>query len=254
MSLNFGPLNREGGWKRLNVAITRAREEMMIFTSIRPEKAGLSGSLSTGVRMLDAFLRYAAGQARQESAEQEGPQTAAAGAEAAAIAAASAVSVDAAATASVSAAVPEAGAAAESEASAAVAEIGAAAESAAADIESLRLSMAGSWLRRNDHGVSGIALEIKEALQKQGLKAVCGIGRSSFRVDLGITDPARPDRYKLGILLDAEHLESDRTFSDLEIGRKKVLEGLGWKLVSVRAIDWYDSPEKVLSQITEMLL
>ena len=114
--------------------------------------------------------------------------------------------------------------------------------------------MAGSWLRRNDHGVSGIALEIKEALQKQGLKAVCGIGRSSFRVDLGITDPAWPDRYKLGILLDAEHLESDRTFSDLEIGRKKVLEGLGWKLVSVRAIDWYDSPEKVLSQITEMLL
>ena len=203
MSLNFGPLNREGGWKRLNVAITRAREEMLIFTSIRPEKAGLSGSLSTGVRMLDAFLRYAAGQARQETADHEDPQTAAA---------------------------------------------------AAADLDSLRLSMAGNWLRRNDRGVSGIALEIKEALQKQGLKAVCGIGRSSFRVDLGITDPAQPERYKLGILLDAEHLESDRTFSDLEIGRKKVLEGLGWKLVSVRAIDWYDSPEKVLSQITEMLL
>ena len=175
---------------------------MLIFTSIRPEKAGLSGSLSTGVRMLDAFLRYAAGQARQETADHESPETA----------------------------------------------------EAAADLGSLRLSMAGNWLRRNDRGVSGIALEIKEALQKQGLKAVCGIGRSSFRVDLGITDPAQPERYKLGILLDAEHLESDRTFSDLEIGRKKVLEGLGWKLVSVRAIDWYDSPEKVLSQITEMLL
>lgn len=259
MSLNFGPLNREGGWKRLNVAITRAREEMMIFTSIRPEKAGLSGSLSTGVRMLDAFLRYAAGQSRQENQEQEGPQTAAAGAAGAeaAAAAASEVPADAAAAAAVSGTAAEAEASAVSgtaAASAAAPAAGTAAGSAAADIESLRLSTAAAWLRRNDHGAGGIAMEIKEALQKQGLKAVCGIGRSSFRVDLGITDPAQPDRYKLGILLDAEHLESDRTFSDLEIGRKKVLEGLGWKLVSVRTIDWYDSPEKVLSQITEMLL
>ena len=257
MSLNFGPLNREGGWKRLNVAITRAREEMMIFTSIQPEKAGLSGSLSTGVRMLDAFLRYAAGQARQESAEQEGPQTAAAGAAGAEAEAAEAGAEAATAAAGASATVAAAGTSASAPAAGAAAQADASAVSgtaASADLGSLRLSTAGTWLRRNDHGVSGIALEIKEALQKQGLKAVCGIGRSSFRVDLGITDPARPDRYKLGILLDAEHLESDRTFSDLEIGRKKVLEGLGWKLVSVRAIDWYDSPEKVLSQITEMLL
>jgi len=31
MSMNFGPLNRTGGWRRLNVAVTRARQEMLIF-------------------------------------------------------------------------------------------------------------------------------------------------------------------------------------------------------------------------------
>ena len=30
MSMNFGPLNRDGGWRRLNVAITRARREMVL--------------------------------------------------------------------------------------------------------------------------------------------------------------------------------------------------------------------------------
>ncbi len=29
--MNFGPLNREGGWRRLNVAVSRARQEMTVF-------------------------------------------------------------------------------------------------------------------------------------------------------------------------------------------------------------------------------
>ena len=36
MSMNFGPLNRQGGWRRLNVALTRARQEMIVFTSFDP--------------------------------------------------------------------------------------------------------------------------------------------------------------------------------------------------------------------------
>ncbi|CAJ0855949.1 17301_t:CDS:10 [Entrophospora sp. SA101] len=35
--LNFGPLNNEGGEKRLNVAISRAREKMIIVTSLLPD-------------------------------------------------------------------------------------------------------------------------------------------------------------------------------------------------------------------------
>lgn len=35
LSMNFGPLNRQGGERRLNVAITRAREEVLVVSSIR---------------------------------------------------------------------------------------------------------------------------------------------------------------------------------------------------------------------------
>ena len=31
VSMNFGPLNREGGWRRLNVAVSRARYEMIVY-------------------------------------------------------------------------------------------------------------------------------------------------------------------------------------------------------------------------------
>lgn len=30
LSLNFGPINQQGGYKRLNVAVTRARSEMIV--------------------------------------------------------------------------------------------------------------------------------------------------------------------------------------------------------------------------------
>lgn len=60
VTLNFGPLNREGGWRRLNVAISRARKHMLIFSTLRPEQIDLSRTLSDGVAGLRGFLEYAA--------------------------------------------------------------------------------------------------------------------------------------------------------------------------------------------------
>ena len=37
LTQNFGPLNREKGWRRLNVAITRARMRLELVASIRPD-------------------------------------------------------------------------------------------------------------------------------------------------------------------------------------------------------------------------
>lgn len=60
VSMNFGPLNREGGWKRLNVAVSRARQEMIVFSSMTPEMIDLNRIKSKGVEGLRAFLEYAA--------------------------------------------------------------------------------------------------------------------------------------------------------------------------------------------------
>jgi hypothetical protein len=59
LTLNFGPLNREGGWRRLNVAVSRARYEMAVFTNIRPEMIDPSRTTAQGVADLKSFLEYA---------------------------------------------------------------------------------------------------------------------------------------------------------------------------------------------------
>ncbi len=59
VGMNFGPLNRDGGWRRLNVAVSRARQEMMIFSTLQPEQIDLDRCSSEGVAGLRAFLEYA---------------------------------------------------------------------------------------------------------------------------------------------------------------------------------------------------
>ncbi|MEM9379498.1 MAG: DUF4011 domain-containing protein [Planctomycetota bacterium] len=63
ISMNFGPLNRDGGERRLNVAITRAREEVVVFSSIRWDQIDLARTSARAVGDLRAFLRHAEGRA-----------------------------------------------------------------------------------------------------------------------------------------------------------------------------------------------
>ncbi len=59
ISLNFGPLNQVGGWRRLNVAVSRAREEMIVFSSMTSAMINLAKTNSKGVAGLKAFLEFA---------------------------------------------------------------------------------------------------------------------------------------------------------------------------------------------------
>lgn len=59
VSINFGPLNRDGGERRLNVAITRARSEVRVYSTLKAEQIDLSRSRAQGVRDLKCFLDYA---------------------------------------------------------------------------------------------------------------------------------------------------------------------------------------------------
>ncbi len=59
VSMNFGPLNRDGGWRRLNVAITRARKEMQVFATITPDMIDLNRTNADGVEGLKGFLEFA---------------------------------------------------------------------------------------------------------------------------------------------------------------------------------------------------
>ena len=59
LTMNFGALNGDGGERRLNVAVTRARAEMHIFASVFSEQIDLTRARGRGVRDLKAFLDYA---------------------------------------------------------------------------------------------------------------------------------------------------------------------------------------------------
>jgi len=69
MTYNFGPLNREGGERRLNVAVTRAREKVVVVSSITyrdipPDKAH-------GVKYLREYLMFAENPMEKQPADSE---------------------------------------------------------------------------------------------------------------------------------------------------------------------------------------
>lgn len=59
VSMNFGPLNRTGGERRLNVAVSRARYEMIIYSTLRSDMIDLNKTSAIGVAGLKRFLEYA---------------------------------------------------------------------------------------------------------------------------------------------------------------------------------------------------
>jgi very-short-patch-repair endonuclease len=73
VTMNFGPLNQSGGERRLNVAVTRAREALIVFGSLRPEHIDLARTSATGVAHLKQFLTFAEHGARAFATASTGP-------------------------------------------------------------------------------------------------------------------------------------------------------------------------------------
>ena len=57
--MNFGSLNQQGGENRLNVAITRAREQIYIVSSILPHQMQVEQAANSGPKLLKKYLEYA---------------------------------------------------------------------------------------------------------------------------------------------------------------------------------------------------
>ena len=59
MNMQFGSLNAAGGENRLNVAVTRAREQIYVVTSILPRQLEVAHTKNDGPKLLKAYLEYA---------------------------------------------------------------------------------------------------------------------------------------------------------------------------------------------------
>jgi len=59
LSMNFGPLNRSGGYRRLNVVITRAKFNIKLVSSIQSADILLDNTENEGVKLLRSYLDFA---------------------------------------------------------------------------------------------------------------------------------------------------------------------------------------------------
>src|SRR5207248_6808036 len=59
VAMRFGPLNLQGGERRLNVAVTRAKERVLVVSSITAADVDLSRTQAEGARLLKAYLDFA---------------------------------------------------------------------------------------------------------------------------------------------------------------------------------------------------
>ena len=189
MIMNFGPLNRDGGWRRLNVAVTRSRLEMKVFSSITADQIRISESSSEGVRALKRFLQYAAGSEVWD---------------------------------------------------------------AMADGESVNTASSTPLIDRSLK-FTGIADDICDRLAKLGYQTDRNIGKSGFKVDIGVVSPSDPGKYCLGILLDGKSYAEAGTTTSREISQISVLKGFGWNVVRIWSLEWWENPDLVISQCIEKI-
>lgn len=178
LSLNFGPLNREGGWRRLNVAASRAKREMVVFSSITYDMINLASTSSQGVKALRAFLEYA----------QKG--TAA-------------------------------------------------------------LSCKASHLQPPVR--QGIEEKILNMLRQKGYDGEINYGTSGYKINIAIKDPDNPQRFILGLMCDSVSYSKVKTVRDREVAAFASLKRLGWNIMRVWSLDFWDSPEKVVNKIVKRI-
>ena len=178
--MNFGPLSLDGGWRRLNVAVTRARYEMVVFSSLEPEQIRVDGDTARGVAAFRSFLEYAQGRSVWENS-------------------------------------------------------------------ATTVSEAPVIDKFDDF--NGVADDICASLTEAGFKTGKMIGSSEYKVDIGVVDPENEGRYCLGILLDGKFYYENKTTSGREIYQPSVLTGLGWEIMRVWSVDWWENKKKVTESI-----
>ncbi|MCQ2772522.1 MAG: AAA domain-containing protein, partial [Bacilli bacterium] len=170
--LNFGPLSREKGERRLNVAVSRAREEMIVFASIEPEEIQAERAKNEGARFLRDFLLFAK------------------------------YGVDA---------------------------------------------INNIYDNASMHRDVSIADFLAKDLESKGFIVETNVGASTFKVDLALREQS--GEFVLGVLLDGKSYEESNTCRDRNVVQPTMLKRLGWNLIRVWSVEYFDHKEEVVSKI-----
>ena len=188
--MNFGPLNRDGGWRRLNVAVTRSRIEMKVFSSMSPEEIRINDTASEGVRAFKRFLQYASGSTIWDQD---------------------------------------------------IANTGSSSDNS------------GTPLIDRNASFTGIADDICARFKAIGYDTDKGVGKSGFKIDIGVVSPEKDGTYCLGILLDGPVYAASGTTTSREVSQMSMLKGFGWNIVRIWSLEWWENPDKVFNKLVEII-
>ena len=166
MRYNFGPINQEGGFRRLNVAVTRAKRRMTVVSCFSADDMDPDRVTNQGVRMLRDYIEYAAGGGRKLGA-------------------------------------------------------------GAIDAPPL----------------NSFEIDIKDRLERRGLKLQPQYGVSGYRIDFAAMHPDEPGRPILAIEADGAQYHSAQAARDRDRLRQENLERLGWRFHRIWSTEWFRNPE-----------
>src|SRR5690606_28855996 len=91
--------------------------------------------------------------------------------------------------------------------------------------------------------------DVARALETRGHRVERDVGCSTYRLDVAVLHPERPGEYLLGVECDGSMYASARTARDRDRLRSSVLEGLGWRVHRVWAIEWWRDREREIARI-----
>ncbi len=188
--MNFGPLNRDGGWRRLNVAVTRSRIEMKVFSSISPEEIRINDTASEGVKAFKRFLQYASGSTIWDQD---------------------------------------------------IANTGSSSDNS------------GTPLIDRNAAFTGIADDICARFKAIGYDTDKGVGKSGFKIDIGVVSPEKDGTYCLGILLDGPVYAQSGTTTAREVSQMSMLKGFGWNIVRIWSLEWWENPDSVFEKLVAII-
>jgi len=171
ISMNLGPIINQGGERRLNVAFSRSKEEMIVFSSMEPLQINCNKSGSKGVRLLHDFLMYA----------KNGSDC---------------------------------------------------------------IIYKDETKCFKDEIIKRIASD----LNILGYKVNTNVGHSKFKIDIGIFDSIG-QTYIMGIVCDGHYYSETPTSRDRNVVQTGVLKRLNWNIMRIWALDYYNSPNKIINEI-----
>lgn len=175
--LNFGPINREGGWRRLNVAVSRSRYEMKVFTTLKSEQIDLRRTNKDGIVGFKKFLEFT--------------------------------------------------------------------EKGSTPL--INNSISNKSL--NTTLLQSIAKEIETL----GYNTQVSIGKSHYKIDIGVIDKQNPSKYLFGILTDGYTYNFGKTANDRNNIQPSVLKSLGWNILKIWSLDWWENKSKVMDEIKNFI-